>query len=163
MTEIEFARLYDLFRNDVFRLAYYKTGNYADAEDVFQIVFLKLYMRSSGFIANNEAKAWLLTVTTNCANDLLDSYWHRCSEPLPDSIYDIPAPEKELPDSDIYEMIDSLSEFTRQTVYAYYIYGYSVREIAEITDCSHDALKARLMRGRRQMKRFMENRYPLTE
>ena len=39
MTETEFARLYDQFRNDVFRLAYYKTGNYADAEDIFRSFF----------------------------------------------------------------------------------------------------------------------------
>ena len=94
----------------------------------------------------------MLTVTTNRANDLIVSYWNRSFEPLPDSIYEIPAPEKDLSGTDVYEMIDSLSETVKKTVYAYYIYGYSLREIADKTGCTQNAVKARLARGRKQMK-----------
>lgn len=54
----------------VLRLAASRTGNRADAEDVFQTVFLRLHQGGKRFRDDEHLKAWLLHVTVNCCNDL---------------------------------------------------------------------------------------------
>lgn len=53
----------------VLRLARSRMGNAADAEDVFQTVFLRLFQSGARFADDEHAKAWLLRVTANCCND----------------------------------------------------------------------------------------------
>ena len=41
--ETKFRNIYNLYKNDLFRLAISYTKNVSDAEDVIQEVFIKLY------------------------------------------------------------------------------------------------------------------------
>lgn len=59
----------------VYRLAYARTGCRADAEDVMQEVFLWLIKARPTFDSEAHAKAWLLRVAANCANDLFRRPW----------------------------------------------------------------------------------------
>lgn len=58
-------------------LALSRMGNRADAEDVFQTVFLRFHQAPSRFEGEEHAKAWLLRVTLNCCNDLHRSPWKK--------------------------------------------------------------------------------------
>ena len=72
----------------VYRLAYARTGCQADAEDVMQEVFLRLVKAAPVFDSEDHARAWLLRVASNCANDLFRLPWRRREAPLAD---DLPA------------------------------------------------------------------------
>ena len=61
----------------VYRLAYARTGCRADAEDVMQEVFLRLIKAGPTFAGQEHAKAWLLRVTSNCANTGRAGDWER--------------------------------------------------------------------------------------
>ena len=50
----------------VYRLAFARTGNTADAEDVYQEVFLRYLRSDPQFTSEEHRKAWLLRVTINC-------------------------------------------------------------------------------------------------
>ena len=58
------------YASAVYRLAYARTGSRTDAEDVMQEVFLRLIRAKPAFSSQEHAKAWLLRVASNCANDL---------------------------------------------------------------------------------------------
>ena len=47
----------------VYRLAFARTGNTADAEDVYQEVFLRYLRSDPQFTSEEHRKAWLLRVT----------------------------------------------------------------------------------------------------
>lgn len=49
----------------VYRLAYARTGNHADAEDICQDVFLTLARKNPSFEAEENRCAWLIRVTIN--------------------------------------------------------------------------------------------------
>ena len=67
-------------------LAFAKTGNQQDADDVFQEVFVR-YVRKRPVFKNDEhAKTWFLRVTVNCANSLLSSPFRRHSAPLEEGL-----------------------------------------------------------------------------
>ncbi len=47
--ETKFRNIYNLYKNDLFRLAISYTKNVSDAEDVIQEVFIKLYKNITDF------------------------------------------------------------------------------------------------------------------
>lgn len=52
----EFIYLFNLFKNDIYRLAYSYTCNVSDADDVTQSVFIKLYKRMNKFDSDISVK-----------------------------------------------------------------------------------------------------------
>ena len=70
----EFRELYDRQITRVYKLALVLLGSVADAEDVAQTVFLKIWEKNPKFHDVNHETAWLLTTTRNLCRDLQKSY-----------------------------------------------------------------------------------------
>ena len=84
----EFRELYDRQINRVYRLALLLLGSVADAEDVAQTVFLKIWEKNPKFRDADHETAWVLTTTRNQCRDLQKSYYRKKRASLED------APEK---------------------------------------------------------------------
>ena len=135
----------------VYRLAYARTGSRADAEDVMQEVFLRLIKARPDFDSEAHAKAWLLRVASNCANDLFRLPWRR-EAPLEDGI---PAPDAPEPGS-VTEAVLALPARYRIPIHLYYYEGFSVAEIARIIGKSEGTVKSRLFRARNKLRAQLE-------
>lgn len=70
----------------VYKLAYSRTKNQADAEDVFQEVFCRYFRNKTQFESDEYKKAWLIRVTVNCSNKLFSSAWFRRTMLLEENI-----------------------------------------------------------------------------
>ena len=132
----------------VYRLAYARTGNRADAEDVMQEVFLRLVKARPSFGSGAHAKAWLLRVAANCASDLFRLPWRRREEPLKDNL---PAPEEPETGS-VTEAVLSLPARYRIPIHLYYYEDLSVAEIARTIGKSEGTVKSRLFRARNLLR-----------
>ena len=128
----------------VYRLAYARTGSRADAEDVMQEVFLRLVKAGPDFDSEEHAKAWLLRVASNCANDLFRRPWRRREEPLDENLSAPERPEE----GSVTQAVLSLPARYRIPIHLYYYEGYSVAEIARILGRSEGTVKSRLFRAR---------------
>ena len=128
----------------VYRLAYARTGSRADAEDVMQEVFLRLVKAGPDFDSEEHAKAWLLRVASNCANDLFRLPWRRREEPLDENLSAPERPEE----GSVTQAVLSLPARYRIPIHLYYYEGYSVAEIARILGRSEGTVKSRLFRAR---------------
>ena len=128
----------------VYRLAYARTGSRADAEDVMQEVFLRLVKAGPDFDSEEHAKAWLLRVASNCANDLFRLPWRRREEPLDENLSAPERPEE----GSVTQAVLSLPARYRIPIHLYYYEGYSVAEIANILGRSEGTVKSRLFRAR---------------
>ena len=111
----------------VYRLAFARTGSRADAEDVMQEVFVRLLKVRPDFADREHAKAWLLRVAANCANDLFRAPWRRREEPLSETLSASEGPEPG-----------------------------GVAEIAAILGKSEGAVKSRLFRARALLREWMK-------
>lgn len=69
MERIEFSHKLKQYKDTVYRIAYTYLQNRADAEDVAQETFLKLYLRKDSFPDEGTEKAWLIRVTINACLD----------------------------------------------------------------------------------------------
>ena len=136
----------------VYRLAFARTGSRADAEDVMQEVFVRLLKAKPDFADEEHAKAWLLRVAANCANDLFRAPWRRREEALPESL---PAPEEPEPGG-VVEAVLALPPKYRAAVHLYYYEDLSVAEIAAILGKSEGAVKSRLFRARALLRVWMK-------
>jgi len=66
-----FARLIEMFSNDLYRLAYYRTQSRSDAEDIIQDAFIKAYKNLKGLKKAHKFKSWLFRIGVNRVNDYL--------------------------------------------------------------------------------------------
>ena len=140
------------YADEVYRLAFVRTVSRSDSDDVLQEVFLR-YMRVWGKMQSEEhVKATLIRITVNCSNSLLTSAWFRKTEPLYENI----------PAADGYSDGNALSEDLklpvkyRTVIHLYYYMGYSVTEIAELTNTNPSTVKTRLSRARGRLKKALE-------
>ena len=145
------AELARAYAPAIFRLAYARTGSRADAEDIMQEVFVRLLRAGPDFADRAHARAWLLRVAANCANDWFRAPWRRREGPLTDSL---PAPEHE--DDGVVEAVLALPAKYRTAVHLYYYEELSVAEIAKITGKSESAVKSRLFRARAMLREALK-------
>ena len=75
-TEAEVNSAIDRYSDMVLRLCMVSLKNSADAEDIFQNVFLKYALSTICFASEEHEKAWFIRVTVNACKDLLKSFFH---------------------------------------------------------------------------------------
>jgi RNA polymerase sigma-70 factor (ECF subfamily) len=66
-----FEEIFLLHRGQVFSVAYRMTGNYSDAEDICQEVFLKTMRKIGSFQGRSTLSTWLYRVAVNVSKDHL--------------------------------------------------------------------------------------------
>ena len=91
----------------VYRLAFARTGNRSDAEDLYQEVFLRYLTKAPAFTSEDHRKAWLLRVTINCAKKLHAAPWRRRTEPLSETL-EAPSPEGEALWEELRRLLDEM-------------------------------------------------------
>ncbi len=131
----------------VFKIAYARTNNAHDAEDIMQDVFVR-YIRSSPQFENTEhEKAWFIRVTINLTKSLLTSSWFRRTTELKDNL-SVTMAEK----SEVYYAVAALPKDMRTVIHLYYYEDYKVDEIAKLLGRSSSYVKSILMRSRKKLK-----------
>lgn len=145
------------FGDMVLRLAYARLQNRADAEDVYQSVFLQLYKSAPDFADANHQKAWLLRVTTNTCTDLIRRRG-RAPEVAWDST-DMPEPRTGASSAQVSrghdqldEALGRLSDEQRTLVHLHYFEGYSAQEIGRLLGENPVTVRTHLMRARKALK-----------
>lgn len=135
----------------VYRVAYTRTKNAADADDVMQDVFLK-YIKSGRTPPDGEhLKAWLIRVAINQSNNLLKSVWFKRTAPLDDKL---PAqPEQR---NDVLEAVLALPVKYRTAVHLFYYEELSVAEIGRAMRAKEATVRSWLMRARKMLKQQLE-------
>lgn len=138
----------------VYRLALCRLGSRADAEDVYQEVFLRLLRDTTEFVDTEHLKAWLLRVTVSRCTDLRRSAWFRRTAPM-EAAPNVAAPETAQYD-ELWQAIAQLPDNLRAVVYLYYVEGYGTEEIAKMVGCRSAAVRTRLCRARKKLKLELE-------
>ncbi|OUO88364.1 RNA polymerase subunit sigma-24 [Gordonibacter sp. An230] len=149
----------------VYRLALSQTRSRADAEDVYQDVFLRLYNRTEPFSNREHQKAWLLRVTVNRCHDLARSGWKRRTVEL-DPERDAPlagadgAPDAsgalDGEDAAVWEAVGKLPENLRAAVHLHYVEGYSTADVARILNSQPATVRTWLFRARARIRELLE-------
>ncbi len=153
----------------VFRLAYRLTGNRADAEDLTQEVFVRVF-RSLNSYSPGTFEGWLHRITTNLFLDGQRRKKRIRFDALGPAAERVPAsgesgsPERRFEhdhlDSDIQAALDGMKPQYRAAVVLCDIEGLSYEEIAAVLDVSMGTVRSRIHRGRAQLRKALAHRAP---
>jgi RNA polymerase sigma-70 factor, ECF subfamily len=163
----------------VYGLCYRFTGNSADAEDLTQDVFLKIYTNLSSFdAARGSLPVWITTMTRNLlvdnfrrtrnqrATGSLDEGWDQSEETRPrlsvaDRLADGAAsPHEAAARNELKKMVEKalmrVSADLREAVILRDLQDMDYKEIAQVLGIPEGTVKSRISRGRAELARLLE-------
>jgi len=166
-----FATLVDRHKGRVYRTLYQVVGDAADAQDLAQEVFVKLFRNLGSYRGDAAFTTWLHRITLNVAFD-----WLRARRRRPLTVpLEPPAAEEDerppdLPSAEagpeeltlreerrrcLREAIDRLSPDYREVVLLYHFYHLSYQEIADRLGVPVRTVETRLYRARAHLRRML--------
>lgn len=141
----------DKYYEMVFKLAFARTKNRFDAEDVLQEVFLRYVRHPRNFKGEEHEKAWFLKVTINCSKNLFLSLSKNSTISLDENRGGVMDEEQILG-----EFLSQLPRKYRTVIHLFYYEDLKASEIANLLEIKESTVKVQLMRARRLLKGFME-------
>jgi RNA polymerase sigma-70 factor (ECF subfamily) len=154
-----------------YNFAYRLTGNDADARDLTQDAFLRVYRAWQSFRAGTSFISWIYRIVTNLHRDELRRRKGRYLEELPDdnspqsvggtqplAVTPIDDYVNRDLSGDIALALERLSPDQRRVVVLADIEEYSYQEIADIMSCSIGTVRSRLHRSRALLRRLLPTR-----
>lgn len=145
-------RVINKYARTVYKLAFARTRNKIEAEDIFQEVFLR-YIRKRPVFENDEhAKAWFIRVTINCSKSFWSKYFRRRdTEPFDENI-----PVEQGLDYDLEYFLLKLPEDYRIVIHLFYYERMSTSQISILLNKKESTIRMQLTRARRLLKNIME-------
>lgn len=152
--EQEFIRIFNLFKNDVYRLTYSYTNNISDSDDITQNVFVKLYKHSEVLELDDiSIKKWLFKVAINECKTLLLSSWRKKIIPFTEKEENILYAK--INDNSVLEGVMQLPKKYRLVIFLYYYENYNIKEISEILNLTVTNVQTILYRARDKLKKII--------
>lgn len=142
----------------VYRLAWTHSRNDADAEDIFQEVFLRYVRHAWKLLEEEHRKAWLIRTTINCSRNLFRSSWSRLRRVSLEEIKD-DTKTNEMGSSEVLEAVRTLPHKYRTVIYLYYYEDMSIREIAQMLSIKEPTIKSQLLRAKRKLKVLLKGEF----
>jgi RNA polymerase sigma-70 factor (ECF subfamily) len=159
----------------VYGLCYRFTGNVADAEDLTQDVFLKIYSNLASFdTTRGSLQVWITTMTRNLlvdnfrrtrnlrATGSLDEGWESSEELVPIDRLSAKGPsqheqaaQKEL-SAMVQNALARVSIELREAVILRDLQDMDYKEIAQVLGIPEGTVKSRISRGRAELARLLE-------
>jgi len=154
-----FETMWETFHQQLLSYIRSQINNQHDAEDILQLVFIKVYEKVDQLKKPEATKSWLYTITRNTIIDYYKK--QRDIAVAPETFYDLVSPEIDQ-DNMNEEMVVCLERMCfqlpdkYQTVYDLYEKeGLKHQEIADHLDISLSTSKARLSRAKKMFKDLM--------
>jgi len=169
------AELVRTHHRRVYGLCYRFTGNAADAEDLTQDVFLKIYSNLASFdTTRGSLVVWITTMTRNLlvdnfrrtrnqrATGSLDEGWDETDElrPVDRLLSSAPSPHESAAQKELAKMVQHalarVSEELREAVILRDLQDMDYKEIAQVLGIPEGTVKSRISRGRAELARLLE-------
>lgn len=150
MTEQELSNAMNTYGDTVYRLALCRLQNAADAEDVYQDVFLRLLEQRAGGWDGERTKAWLIRAALNRCADLGRLRQRRGTLSL-EEVPDMARPVDEAA-AELWDAVARLPEKLRTAVHLFYGEGYESGEIGALLGIPAATVRSRLRRARTELR-----------
>jgi RNA polymerase sigma-70 factor (ECF subfamily) len=149
----------DFYRREhrqVLGLAFVLTGNQWVAEDTAQEAFTAAFRRWAFIVAYDSPGAWVRRVTCNRAASVLRRRVREAKALMRLALRTQTYFELEEGDEVFWQAVRRLPPRQAQAIALYYMEDYSVRQIAEVLDCSEGTVKTHLSRARDAVARHLQ-------
>jgi len=155
-----FGDLYELYLDNVYRYVFYRVSNEADAEDLTEQVFLKVWENLPKFQQKVPFKAWVYRIARNT---VIDHYRVRKTRlPIDENVSSAAAgeqPEEKVLAQEsaarLTKAISNLSPLQQDVIILRFANGFSTKETSHILDRSVGTIRVLQHRALRVLQSFL--------
>lgn len=157
--EEAYIELINLYGNRLARTLFLMTKDKSEAEDIVQETFIRVFKNIKNFRGNSSIYTWIYRISQNIAKDRFAA--KNSSTAYEDSI--------ELSQDNIEEIIitgidreilrmeiDRLKFLYKQVIVLFYFEDLTIREISEILEEKETTIRSKLHRGRKLLKKALQ-------
>ncbi|MFH2054478.1 MAG: sigma-70 family RNA polymerase sigma factor [bacterium] len=164
-----FGELMDKYKSQVTGIAYRMVGDYDEAKDISQMVFVKTSRNLDRFDTTKKFSTWIYRITVNATIDHIrknKKHRHEALENYSDSI----ETHAESPDMDyhrknikdcILQAADALNDKQKAAFLLRDIEGHEIEEVSEILGMPEATVRWYLHRARQRLRKELSRRYPM--
>jgi len=146
------CELLKIYYADIYSYLRRLCGSAADAEDLTQQTFMKVWSSFDSFAGRSKFSTWLYRIAhntyidfqrgnTSSNRDHSDRWWAECIDENPGPFANV---AERLFALLLYEAVDRLDEDKRSIVHLHYYQGLSIRETAKVLGIATSTVKYRL-------------------
>lgn len=150
-----FSKLYDLYKEDMYRYASYLLNSPYDAEDAVSEAVLTAFRKMNSLKKDEAFKSWLFKILSNCCKDILREHG-KSPDLLPLDDYFFLIEDETLGDTgealEIMEAIKNLPPPDGQIVLLSVIGGFKSHELALVFELSPSTVRSKLKRALEKLR-----------
>lgn len=165
-----FAEIYDMYKDQLYRYAYYRLGNHSDAEEAVSECVIGAFRQIRNLRETDAFRSWLFRIlSVCCANQIKEQIRQRETEDIDDVRIahargqSVPLhSEGKDPSESVTEALDlksalsQLSSEDREIVLLTEVAGFNSREIAELMKMKDTTVRSRLSRSLTKLRHMLE-------
>jgi RNA polymerase sigma-70 factor (ECF subfamily) len=163
-----FQQIVDKYKTQVASIAYKMVGDYEDAKDISQIVFVKTYQNLVNFDTTKKLSTWLYRITINASIDFIRKHKKHKHEVL-DNIFG-ELKEKKQDVEKIYQRslikwaindsMEALNPRQKAVFVLRDLEGLDIKEVAQITGMPQATVRWYLHRARSKLRSELTKHHP---
>ena len=148
----------EAYQSTVYGIALTRTRSRADADDIYQEVFLAYFRRNPTFREEEHRKAWLINTTLNCTKKHLRQQRRTGAslEELPEEAFAVLEASE---DTALYDTLCALAEPYRTALHLFYFEDMSTEAIAKALGQRPGTVRVQLSRGRALLREQLKGAY----
>lgn len=151
-----FCELYMLYRDRLYRYAYYRLGNSEDAQDAVSSTVIEAYQNISKLINEKAFSGWLFKIHYRSCCSLIKEQSRQNNTEDIESLNKEAVTTINYDSTELNEALDILREEEREIVLLSAVAGYNSREIADTMGLKHSTVRSKLSRSLSKMRKFLE-------
>lgn len=153
-----FSQLYEMYKDKLYRFAFYRLENKEDAEDAVSDAVYSAFYQIGGLKKAEAFSAWIFRILYCSCNRIIKARINRrnmldindMSEKLS---YDM---NEEIEKTELQQALSALKDEEREIVLLSVVSGLNSKEIAKICDVAPGTVRSKLSRSLAKMRKYLE-------
>ena len=163
-----FQKLVERFRSQVVGVAFKMVGDYEDAKDISQLVFVKTYQNLHRFEIGKKFSTWLYRITINASIDFLRKYRRYKHESVEDNLHELKETTGDAEEvyrrglirAAIEKSLERLS-FKQKSVFVLRdLEGLDIKSVSQVMAMPQATVRWYLHRARSRIRQELQKNYP---